>query len=286
MKQLKKAKHSKIKNTGLLFEFLVRQITADILDNKNKSKAINILKHKFNEKTELGKELSLYNIILNEKFNTDKKADFFISEVLEKRKNLNQSQLKREKYNLIKELKNNFDVNTLLSSKIINYKIYASVYKLFEYSNNLSPEEKTENHFNIVEHIIEDKNSFTESNLANLPQDKDIRILSYRLLLEKFNKKYSKLNLKQKSLLKSYINNISNTNYLKEYVDKEIISIKLNLKDKVKKVDDKITKIKLNEAINSIDKICDVSNSKNVADKAIIQLMRYYELVKELKKHG
>ena len=146
-----KLKHSKIRNTGLLFEFLLRQITADVLNKKSDSKASHIVKSKFNERTELGKELALYNILINKKFNSDKKADYFINEVIKERKSLNSTQLKREKYNLVKEIKDCYDLQKFLSSKVKNYAVYASVYKLFEY-NNISPVEKTESHFNLVEH--------------------------------------------------------------------------------------------------------------------------------------
>ena len=84
----RKLKHSKVRNTGLLFEFLLRQITADVLDKKNDSKAAHMIKQRFNERTELGKELALYNIIINKKFDDDKKADYFINEVISERKRL------------------------------------------------------------------------------------------------------------------------------------------------------------------------------------------------------
>ena len=287
MKKQGKVKHSKIRNTGLLFEFLLRQITADILDKEQNSYAVKIMKKRFNERTELGKELALYNVILNKKFNTDKKANFLIKEVLDRRNDLNHSLLRREKYNLIKELKEKFDLTMLLSSNIKNYKVYASIYKLFESSDTISPDEKTEIHFNLVEHITKHNLANSKSsNYKNLPQNQDLRILSYKILLEKFNEKYSKLNIKQKSLLKEYINNISNTNSLREYVKAEILYVKKQLMANTKHIDDKITKIKLNEAVNSIDKICKLGTFKNVKDNAIVQLMRYYELIKQLKKHA
>ena len=112
-----KAKHSKIRNTGLLYEFLLRQITADVLEKEKNSKAVFILKKRFSENTELGKELALYNIVINKKFDSDKQADYFISEVLNERNKLNNSILKREKYNLIKSLKDSLTIvtDTLLS---------------------------------------------------------------------------------------------------------------------------------------------------------------------------
>ena len=280
-------KHSKIKNTGLLFEFLLRQITSDVLSNKSKSIAMTMIKNRFNKNTELGKELSLYQTIISHNFNSDKKANFFITEVINNRDMLSNSSLKREKYNLIKEIKNNFNLVEFLSSKVSNYKTYASIYKLFEYKNDISPAEKTVSYFNLVEHLTtKDKSKLTDSYTNKIPKDENLRILTYRLLLEKFNKKYEKLNYKQKSLLKEYINNISNTNSLKDHVKSEVTYIKNELNKHKKNIKDKITRIKLNESIKSIDKFCKTGNSKFIKDDAVLQLMRYYELIKEVKKHG
>ena len=285
-------KHSKVRNTGLLFEFIIRQITADVLDKKDDGKSVSILKRKFNENTELGKEFSLYNIIVNSKFNSDKKADYFINEVLEQRKKLNNSRLRREKYNLIKTLKENFDLNKFLSSKVKNYKVHASIYKLFEYSDKLSPEHKTECHFNLVEHITTEDNKLKLSETMggskiNVSQDEDLRILTYKTLLEKFNSKYSKLNLPQKNLLRAYINNVSNTNSLKEYIEKVAPTLKEELKKYSKNLTDEVVKIKLKEAIKSIDKFCGLKyKSSLLKDSHIVQTMRYMELLKELKKSG
>jgi hypothetical protein len=286
---MQKIKHSKIRNTGLLSEFLLRQITADVLNNENKSKAIKILKKRFNENTELGKELALYNIIINKKFQSDKKAGYFINEVLNQRQNLNSSELKREKYNLIKELKEIYNLQKFLSSKVNNYRIYASIYKLFEYSNSISADEKTESYFNLVEHITTKKDDITLSETLGgnkLPNDEDLRILTYRTLLEKFNQKYSKLNLPQKSLLRTYINNVSNTNSLKEYIEKVVPVLKKDLKKYSKNVQDDIVKIKLKESINHIDKFCTSGRGKSIKDSNVVQTMRYMELLKELKKSG
>ena len=146
MANIKRLKHSKIKNTGLMFELLLRQITADVLDKDKKSIAVKIVKSGFNETTELGKELALYQLVMNKNFNSDKKAEYFINEVIKERRNLNNSRLWREKYNLIKSLKESYDLQKFLSSKVRNYKFYASIYKLFEYSD-ISPEDKTISYF-------------------------------------------------------------------------------------------------------------------------------------------
>ena len=283
---MRKVKHNKLRNTGLLFEFLLRQITSDVLNKIEGSKAVAIVKNKFNENTELGKELALYNIIINKKFGNDRKADYFINEVLKERTNLNSTSLKREKYNLIKMISEYYDLQKFISSKVDNYKVYASTYKLFEYRTTLSPEQKTESHFNLVEHITT-KSEIKLSETTILPDDEDLRILTYKTLLEKFNQKYTKLSGAQKNLLREYINNISNTNSLKETLQHIVNELKKDLKTHSKGLKDKVVKIKLKEAINSIDKMCGINEKSSVVkDSHVTQAMRYLELLKELKKSG
>ena len=282
-----KVKHNKIRNTGLLYEFLLRQITLDVLNSDNTSNAVQIIKKRFNENTELGKELALYNILSTRKFKNDKKAEYFINEVVKARHQLNNSTLKRERYNLIKEIKENYNLIKFMSSKVKNYKLYASAYKLFEYST-ISPEQKTESFFNLVEHVTtnNDNIKLSETVGTEIPNDEDLRILTYKTLLEKFNQKYSKLNLSQKNLLRAYINYVSGTSYLKEYIDKEIPKIKKGLVTYSKNLKDEVVKIKLKEAIKSVNKFCKLNESNSVKDTSVVQMMRYYELLKELKKSG
>ena len=284
---MRKVKHNKIRNTGLLFEFLLRQITSDVLNKDQNSKAVSIVKQKFNENTELGKELALYNILITKKFQSDSKADYFINEVMKTRSDLNNSILRREKYNLIKEIQSNYNLQKFMSSKVPNYKTYASIYKLFEY-NTLSPDEKTESFFNIVEHVTtEDNNVKLSETVRTLPDDEDLRILTYKTLLEKFNQKYTKLSGAQKNLLREYINNVSNTNSLKDTLKEIVRGLKEDLKQHSKNLKDEVVKIKMTEALKSINEFCGLNDKSNVVkDEYVIQTMRYLELLKELKKSG
>ena len=284
---MRKVKHNKIRNTGLLFEFLLRQITSDVL-NKNNGQAVSIVKEKFNENTELGKELALYNILITKKFKSDTKADYFINEVMKARYDLNNSRLRRERYNLIKEIQSNYNIQKFTSSKVPNYKTYASIYTLFEFNESLSPDQKTESFFNIVEHVTtEDNNIRLSETVKTLPDDEDLRILTYRTLLEKFNQKYTKLSGAQKNLLREYINNVSNTNSLKDTLKEIVKGLKKDLQTHSKNLQDKVVKIKMNEALNSINKFCGVDDKSNVVkDEYVVQTMRYLELLKQLKKSG
>ena len=280
---MQRNKHSKIRNTGLLFEILLRQVTADILDKRRKNKALDIIKENFNKNTELGKELGLYNVLLNQKFNSDKKADYFITEVVKNHAKLNSSRLRREKYNIIKSIKEHYDINKLFSSKVPNYKVYASVYKLFEGMSELNADEKTNSYFIILENITTIDTKKSDTFIHEEMKDKDLRILSYKALLEKFNKKYTNLSEAQKQVLKEYISNISNTNNFSLFVENQIPKLKKKLNGKVKKVKDKVLKIKLQEAINCVNKFC-LNESRQTDDNSVVQLLRYYELDKELNK--
>jgi|TARA_R100000789_G_C3018687_1_gene153017 hypothetical protein len=284
-------KHSKFRNTGILFELLSRQIAVDVLNNNN-SKSITILKKYFNENTSLGKESRLYQTLINEKFNSETKATHFLDNVIKNRQKLVNSVLRREKYNLIKEIKETFNIEDFFRSRIPNYKVIASIYKLFQaetVNEDFDPSVSTKCRFSIIEHITQNKASAdiakeTEKRTKKIiegfeKQDKDLKLLSYQILVDKFNNKYKSLNSAQRNLLKEYINNISNTNSLREFIDNEVVKVKKILKKHLPKVDDPVTKIKLNEAINQTSTS---TTGKLVRDKHVVTLMRYYQLIKEL----
>jgi len=280
---MKSLKHSKFKNTGVLFELLVRQVTSDTLNNVD-SKAIPIIKKYFTKSTELSKELNLYQTLVQEKFSKDEKANHLIDAVLTAKSQLNQSILNRQKYNLIKEIKNTFVLEEFFKSKVNNYKTLAAIYKMFEFTIADNPVESVNNRYTLVEHITQ--TSVKKSNELNemsefVKQDKDVRLLSYKILVDKFNEKYSNLNEGQKSLLRQYINTVSEGTEIKEFVSKEVIKLQKELKTLNSKISDKVVKIKLTEVINLLNEI---SAAKSLKDNHILSLLRYHELVKELKK--
>jgi len=280
-----RVKHSKIKNTGILFELISRQITVDVMNGDDKSKSVEMLKKFFNEKTELGKENQLYQVLLKENYNSSHKAEKLVDAVVKARQKLQNKKLRTEKYNLIKEIKENYVVEDFFRARIPNYKVYASIYKKFivETTPIVNPSEEVESTFSIIEHITRNKTKpkNTESQVLTefKGEDKDLRLLSYQLMVDNFNGKYKKLNSMQRNLLKEYINNISNTNSLREFINGEVNKVKQILNKILPKVDDDITKIKLSEAIKQVDTI---KRGKIVKDNQVVSLMRYYELIKEL----
>jgi len=280
----RKLKHSKIKNTSILFEVLTRQITADVLAGKD-TKTVGMVKKFFNENTELGKELQLYRILSEKTYESTAKAGQLLETVIKSRQRLSNSKLRSEKYNLIKEIKENYNVSDFFNVRIPNYKILASIYNIFQAESTndaFDAEDVVNSKFTVLESISGKKITSKNDNFLKeyREKDKDLRLLAYQILVDKFNSKYKSLNESQKDLLKNYINNISNTNSLREFVDKEVLKTKKQLKKHLPKVSDKITKIKLSEAINQISTI---SKGKVVAEKQVLNLMRYYELVKEIE---
>ncbi len=279
-----KIKHSKYKNTGIIFELLTRQITVDTLSG-NSNKSLNFLKKHFNSKTELLKEYKIYHTLATQKYKKDVQATMLIDTLLEAHKKLNHSQLKREKYNLIKEVKNNYDINNFFKSKINNYKIMASIFNLLE-NYEASPKLILNSKITLLEHITNKPKTKRQNTLLehfNL-QDKNTRLLTYKVILEKFNNKYSNLGENQKTLLKEYVNSVSNSPSLKLFINEEIKKVKKDIIKYSKKISDKAVVIKLNETKDLLNSI---SKKSSVHDDNVSNLLNYYELINELKTiHG
>tara|TARA_Y100000361_G_scaffold61936_1_gene54407 strand:+ start:767 stop:1621 length:855 start_codon:yes stop_codon:yes gene_type:complete len=279
-------KHSKFKNTGILFELLVRKITADTLEGKD-SPAVGILK-KYFVNTELGKEYKLYETVFKSSSLTEGKANAILSTVLESSRKLNRGSLKRQKYNIIRELKENYNIEDLFKTKINNYKAQASLYTLFEIYNTkeiTNPNQIVDNKVTLLEHLTnksQTRNEVKEDILEEFKSyDKDLRILTYRVLLEKFNDKYSNLNSSQKLVLKEFINNVDNTTRLKEFYNQKVNEIKNSLVKEIKNVKDKATKIKLEEIKKFI---VEIDKRKNINNENLVDLLQYYSLLDELKQ--
>jgi hypothetical protein len=279
-------KHSKYKNTGILFELLVRQITADTLSGKD-SKATSVLK-KYFVRTELGREYKLYETLSKHKNLTEGKAEVVINSVIESSKNLNRGTLKRQKYNLIQEISKYYNLDEFFNTKLPSYKVHAALYTLLEIYNseNLSnPDQIINNKIAILESLTTravNKQKVEEDLMTEFQSyDKDLRILTYRVLLEKFNGKYASLNDNQKSVLKEFINSVDSTPKLKEFYNTKINEIKTELTTLAKKVTDKVVKIKLNEVNNMLLPLGKVAK---VGNDDLVNLLQYYALLEELVK--
>lgn len=282
---MKKPKHSKFKNPSIIYELLVSRLTSDVVSGKD-SPAIDIIR-KYYSKTELSKEHKIYQTLVSAKYLNENKAESLINAALELSTRLNKTTLRREKYNLIKEIKDVYGVEEFFKTKINNYSQHAAIYNLIEMKNSnefIDPSYIVDNRVTLLEHIT--KSEVDKDNLEDkifeeyVALGKGDRLLVYRLMLEKFNNKYSTLSKEQKTILKEYINNISNTVKLREFVNHNYKIIISELNVLVPKIDDQTTKIKLNEIISLM---VPIEKTQNVKDENIISLLQYYQLVNELK---
>ena len=277
-----KIKHSKYKNTGILFELLVRQITADTLSGKE-SKAIDLLKTYF-VKTELGREYKLYETITKSKVLNESRAALYLNTTLDNSKIFNRGALRKQKYNLINEIKNHYDLNTFFGSQIKNYKETAALYTLIEGVNSKSVVDNDQliaSKITILEFLTKkEKSKQKELPTKFATYDKDVRSLTYRILLEKFNEKYDGLSQEQKQVLKEFINSVDSTPGLRTFYNSKIISLKKSLKESSKNIKDEATKIKINEITKFL---VELNKTDKVDNDNLVDLLQYYELVNEIK---
>ena len=278
-------KHSKYKNTGILFELLIRQITTDTLDGKD-SPATDILK-KYFVKSELGREYKLYETLLKKISLTEAKANIVISTLTDSSKALNRGVIKRQKYNLISEIQKHYDLNEFFGHKLPNYKVHAAFYTLLEIVNSpqtVDHEQTIDNKVTILEHLTaaQIKPSVVKDDVMDEfnKSDKDVRFLAYKMVLENFNVKYDVLHPNQKLILKEYITSVDNTSRLKEFYTSKINEIKEELLTLNKKTKNKVTKIKINEIVSIITP--PAKNAK-ITDNDLVDLLQYYDLINELE---
>ena len=280
-----KIKHSKYKNTGILFELLVRQITADTLKGGD-SPAISILKEYF-VKTSLGREYKLYESILKSKVLNEGRANIVISTILESSQKFNRASLRKQKYNLINEIKKHYNLDIFFGSKIKNYKELAALYTLIEGYNADEASDSSqliENKITLLEHLTkqEVKEEIVKEDVLKEFQtyDKDLRILTYKVLLEKFNSKYEDLSKEQKQVLKEFINSVDSTPGLRDFYNSKILELKSTLAEVNKNVKDKATQIKIQEVAKYL---VELNKTAKVSNDNLVDLLQYFELVKEIK---
>ncbi len=278
-------KHNKLRNSGILFELLVRAITSDTLNGKD-SNAIHIL-NKYFSKTELGKEYKLYETLIKKKNVKPQEAEMVLSTLLEVYKKLDQEKIKKEKYNLVKEIKQNYNLDDFFKTKLPNYKTYAAFYTLLEISQDkekMNLDQLISNKSTLLEYLIESpkidpaqkENIFEEFS----KYDRDIRILSYKILLEKFNEKYKDLSSEQKQFLREFINLKDSAPILKEFYNKKIKEVKTLIKEHNKNTQDPATKIKVNGVLMMLKEL---KQKDKINVDVLANLLQYYNLLNELK---
>lgn len=281
-----KIKHSKYRNTGLIFELLIKQVAADTLSGKE-SPAIKIIKKFFTGNSSLGKEYKLYEYVLKNKGVGSKRSEAVLNTVLELSRKLDNETLRKQKYEIVKDLKEVYDLEEFFSIKVESYKPLAALYCLLEATNqnNIDPSSIVDNKVTILEHLTQNTQSKKHSKDRLIEEytkyEKDVRLLAYKILLEKFNKQYENLLPEQKHILKEVITSTNSTTKLRNLVNEEIKKIQQEVSQLKTRVEDQIISIKLEEILKNMKPL---TNTQKVEDNHLISLMQYYDLVNELKK--
>lgn len=285
---MQKINHKKYRNTGLIWEMLTRQVTSDILEGLDESDATKILKEYFGRDTEIAKELELYQLLINENFEKEQQAKDFLQEVVKTRKKLDTEKLQEEKYQIIGDIKDKYPLKEFFKSRVDNYKELASVYKVFKGLTEdveYDPSDLVESKYTILEHVTNGSTDGEEEK-SELKQkfkeeSRDLRLLAQKVMIDKFNKKYGELLPEQKEVLRKYINNISNTNNLREDINERVETLKSDLRKLRKKIDEEVVDIKVKEATNLIDEI--KAEGGQVRDDEISNILMYYQLREDIK---
>lgn len=281
-----KVKHSKYKNTGLIFELLVKQIAADTLSRKD-SPAVKIIKKFYTGNTSLVKEFKLYDFVIKNKGVGSRKAESIITTIVELSRKIDATSLKKQKYELIKELKNHYNLEDFFTIKVANYKPLAAMYCLLEAQNMpdlVDPKVFVDNKTTLLEHFLQTKSSQVDAKDTLIEEyskyDKDLRLLTYKILLEKFNDRYKDLLPEQKDILKEFIVSVNSSTKLRTLVNEELQKIQKQITTLRGNVSDSIVQIKLDEVFRSITP---VKNTDKVTDSHLVSLMQYYDLIAELR---
>ena len=280
-----KIKHSKYRNTGLIFELLVKQIASDTLNNRD-SAAVSIIKKHFTGKTTLVREFKLYEFILKNRQVSQIKAETILSTITEISRKLDQSALKKQKYNLISDIKETYNIEEFFAIQTPEYKALASLYCLLEAQNNdtlLDPQHLVNYKSTLLEHLTTEKqnaNNVKDTLIEEYSKyDKDLKLLTFKILLEKFNDTYKDLLPTQKNILKEFITSVNSQTRLRKIVNEELKKISNLVNEFAPKIKNKVVKIKLDEVSKAIKPL---SNTEKITDNHLVNLMQYYDLVNEL----
>lgn len=282
-----KIKHSKFKNIGLIYELLVKQITSDLMDRKD-SPAVNILrKYYTNSNSPIVQEYGLYKVIAEGVDLTTVKANNLINAVLQAAKTINVRKLSELRYQMVSEIKEHYDVDKFFSVPVKDYKTLAALYCLLETERSgefVDPKSIVYNKMTLLEHMIrrlQPQDQVVDNILEEYSNyDKDLRLLVFKVLLEKYNEKYGKLLGEQKAVLKRFMS-IGSEKELQEYVNEEFSKLLSEIQQCQDRVPAGIEKIKLKEAMKMLQP---VPATEKVGDDHIIKVLQFYDLLYELKK--
>ncbi len=281
---MKKLKHSKCKNTLFLHTVLIQQAVRDVMQSKKpNSNAYKIFNKYFNKNSLLHQQYKLYKTLYTPPSVIDgnsQRAKEYVQTVIKSYNKLDKNKITMLKYNLIKQIKQHYDIDVMFQMDVDDYKIYASINKLFEsQSYQYQPVGVIQNKYLVVQNVA------TRTKKNQIQQDKEIKKQTQKQSLEQavqqFNDKYSMvLNESQKRLVKIYIGGISDSKGLLQSVQKQIDKINTRIDNVLAKSSkNQVLKIKLKQIQNQLSK---VKSKKVIKESTIIGLLQIHQLFKEM----
>tara|TARA_R110000824_G_scaffold117863_7_gene269927 strand:- start:1411 stop:2229 length:819 start_codon:yes stop_codon:yes gene_type:complete len=269
-------KHNKKRNTALLYEVLVRELTISGLekDAQKRNAVISLIKEFFIFDTEIKKELSLYKTLLETKNLPLRLAEKLLYEVKIAHKNLNKKQLFKEQSQLIKIINKNLSKETY-SIFVPNYKNLATISQIF--SEDVSVKSRVLLEENIVQKLAINKGTKEEN-------EKQITNLVLQNFINKYNTSYSFLMSEQKELLNKYVLSfLDNGVEFKFYLNEEITRIKENIKKSLRMEDiKKDTKIK--EKVEKVLNLLENFAKNPISEETLKHILKMQVLVSEIQQ--
>lgn len=272
-------KHSKLKNTGVLYELLTRQVAVDIINSKPPV-ALNLIKRFFNKNSELAKEYSIYQSIINNRGLDATKSSVLLESIKDSYSSINTKKIQEEKYRLIEEINKSYD-NNFWSARVDSYKLHASVFHLLESINGSQfsdPLKLAESKLTIMEHLMETKEKTEiDTILEDYRKYNDVqRKYIFQQMSSHVQKRLANMNTAQRNFMLDYMTfgtGVKMTAIINENIDR----LKKQLLEHSYSADDP-TRVKLKEVVHQLNHI--KSNRANDAD--IIRILEHMDLVDEL----
>jgi hypothetical protein len=281
----KKKRHNKKRNTGLLYEFLIRHASNCALHKQQEEmdRTLKIIKKYFKKGTPLHEELSIFKALNNTTVKSRGTANKILNSVYKTSGKMNVRELDVHKSNLIKEVNHTLNKN-VYNYKIPNYTVFASAQTLF---NNNRNKKKFLNEIDQLklEEVVTDYLLLEKKKGAIPEKDKVYNKTVYTMMMKNFHEKYSGLNESQKKILFDYTTFLIN-NDEKTYMQTVLSEVK-KIKEKLSNIQDESikgseeTKKKLNECVNQLNE-----SKLNTSEETALMLLEYLNLVGEIENNG
>lgn len=272
-----KTKHNKKRNTAVLYEVLVMELTKAVVkdDITAKKNVLRVLKESFKKGTTLSKELELYRLLNESRGMTDDLARRLLDRVVQTYGDLDPTAIFTEQNELLSKM--NKVVNKAVFKNFVpDYKNLATIAQVFSKSSPIKDRVLLEQ--KMVERMTTNQGEKTDAKLEVIDN------LTYKTFVKKFNEVYGKSLLpEQKELMTKYVMTFSDNGVgLKLYLNEEIGRLKEHVRSALEvqeiKEDPMMTK-KTNQLLERMD-----SYNKEPIDKKLVgEILKVQSLVKEIQ---